>query len=1137
MVLLRYLTLGVLCLCITLTVTTPAWAQELPTAADRAEQAIAAGEYDRALAALQSAISPTTTNTELLLLRARAYEGQSDFASARADYERVLAIDGANETARAGLNRVSQGTSRQNQGRLDVLRQRLQNNPDDLKLRLQYADALFDAEQFRQAAQQYGIYLEDVQGAPDIIQRYLVAIAQYEGDDDLGERIALEYLSYYRTDDDLWMRLGYFRVWQGKYDDAIDAFEQALLLNPNNRDAQRGLQIAQNPATLEGGGQAFPIDVLTAELRDDPSQDDKRWELIELLIGAGRFFEAQQNLEYFQSRYGDETRWQELYNLTVAELARRGGPGPAGPVGDIVDRLQADLRSRPAQDEKRYRLARELVSRNRYFEAYETLTEYEPFVERYGDDDRWLRAIIEIDDGLIRVTGESPIYEIDRLGYRLRFDPGNITTRYALVDALIEADRVQEAYDFILVAEAQAGNTPEYINRLQIINAERQRIAAARIVELENQLARNPNSGVALRELIDNYLVVGRSREVLSLYQRYLSAAEGDDNLRLQYAQALRQNGFFADALNQIQMLIQRNPNDDEYKRQYAITAISSGQISPLAQEYLDAVLERNPNDPEVIIELAAFRLSQGDASEADRLLRSAYLIGDARYRDRLETLSQLIEREFIRAEEDEHTAVLNEAQRLAKLGQYRKSIEYYERYFQLKGGRRTRTELRQVADIYSAARDFRTSLAIYDELQQQFYEYEIEKEIAKNQYYRADYAGAILTLEGMLQENNSDYEAWLLLGDSNRELERYTQAMLAYETAEEIAVDSRLARERMVQLGSMLSVSSGGNDYASVVAPVASATVARGGGTNYERYMQGMLAQITIPAPIVISAGIRSHFMSGTRRLIPDSETTRGRLNQVFAGAWLDLTPPVSYEVQTVQAPYTNRITVEGGIFDYEGGRTIGYGEARYWRQERGLYTASVGLRSTEGSLELWSPAGGEFQLRLNQFDVRGSTAAVFPDSLVKLSGVVAFNFVSDDFGLNSAGGSNFGTNVILDASYRVVPHTYLGISYYQLSYRDRTDIYFSPRDYQSYELFLEYEREMLRKWYFRVRGAVGIVARSSGFVSRRIEADWIYRFNDNLSFNLNGSVGQSSRQLGQQVAFDEYNTFILSGQLYWTL
>ncbi|MEO0372841.1 MAG: hypothetical protein AAF231_15405, partial [Pseudomonadota bacterium] len=90
------------------------------------------------------------------------------------------------------------------------------------------------------------------------------------------------------------------------------------------------------------------------------------------------------------------TRWQQLYNLTVAELGRRAGTGPAGPVGDIVDRLQADLRRRPAQDEKRFRLARELVSRNRFFEAYETLTEYEPFVERYGDNDRWLRAIVEI---------------------------------------------------------------------------------------------------------------------------------------------------------------------------------------------------------------------------------------------------------------------------------------------------------------------------------------------------------------------------------------------------------------------------------------------------------------------------------------------------------------------------------------------------------------------------------------------------------------------------------------------------------------------------------------------------------------------------------------------------------------------
>jgi hypothetical protein len=161
-------------------------------------------------------------------------------------------------------------------------------------------------------------------------------------------------------------------------------------------------------------------------------------------------------------------------------------------------------------------------------------------------------------------------------------------------------------------------------------------------------------------------------------------------------------------------------------------------------------------------------------------------------------------------------------------------------------------------------------------------------------------------------------------------------------------------------------------------------------------------------------------------------------------------------------------------------------------------------------------------------------------PDSVLKVNGYLALNVVRDNFGnTGSSTDTNFGDNLRLEAAYRVVDYTYLGITYYQTSYRSTVDTYFSPRNYQSYDFFMEYERELPQDWYVRIRGAIGIIARSSGFVGRRFEADYIKRMTKNFSVTLRTTLGSSTRTLGSGSSsfIDRYNTFTFSGALYWTL
>jgi len=1111
-------------------------------ARQRAETALNEGRYGEALNILQTIITPETTDVQLFLLRVRAYESREEYQRAIADYQRVLELDSENEMAQAGIQRARSQYTQLTRGDLESLRRVVLANPNNLQYRLQYADVLYESGLYEDATVQYEAYLDRTQGTPDILRRYLISIANYEGDNDRGERIAERYLRFYPTDDDLHMRLGYFRLWQGKYPEAIQAFEQALRLNPRNQEAQLGLEQARSPQVVPPGQPVsqYPIDTLVQDLERDPTQDEKRFQLIDLLIEVGRYFEAQQNLDYFADQYETDTGWQRRNALVEQRLAQGEGTTPTGPTEFVIDRLLRELERNPNQDEKRFQLVREFIRHDRFAEAYDQL---QILAERHDTTQRWLQYFDQIDEGFIRTTGTSPIYPADRFTYLLRFDPTDETSRYALVDALVENNRLTEAYDVLTDPVHANPQDPRYLTRLQVITDARARYTRERIATLEAQILTDPNNVEALVELADLYVQTRRSEEALDLYRNAIERQPGDVQLRYAYAQTLAQVGYYDDALQEVDGLLARSPNNPEYQRFYAVTAIANRDIDERAEQYLINVLERTPDDVQILLDLSSFRLAQGRIEDADDLIRRALAVADPQERERIETQSLLIERELLRTEEADQLAILNDARRLAAADMYQEAVERYEEYFEARG-RRTRPELKELAQIHTAAGEYVAALSILEALQEQAFEYDIAKEIAKNRYYLEDYSGAIKELEALLQQNPNDFEVRFLLSESYKQLERYEQAQAVYQDVLSTSANAELIEERIsdieVTIGSVAGVSQSaewrGMDYVGIIVPVAEATLARGSGTNYNRWSQGIMTQVTLPISSILIAGITSHFLSGSRRLIPHSETVGERVNQVYGGGYIDLTPPVV----SARASYTNRVSLLAGVFDYEGGRTAGFGEIRYWRQEWGLYTASIGLRATEGSTELWSPAGGEFALRLTQLDLRGSTASVLSDSLMKIGAKLQFNIVQDNFGgVSTTAGSNRGTALELEASYRVLPYIYLGLMYYQLSYRSTVDIYFSPRDYRTITGWLEYEREFTDRWYLRLRGSLGAVARSSGFISRRIDADLIYRFASKLSISISSSIGQSTRSLGNQtiMASDRYDTFVFSGSLYWTL
>lgn len=1122
-------------------------AQDL-AAQERAEDLIEEARYSEAIVLLNSIITANTADTRPLLLRAAAHEGRRDTANAARDYERVIQLNPGSQEAIEGLRRTRQaqpggGNSNVNarsNANLESLGRLVNLNPDNLAYRIRYADALSDAQRFKDSARQYGEYLDRTQGTPDIVQAYLITIAAYQGDNALGERVAEKYTKIYSTNDDLWMRLGYFRLWQGKNREAQAACEQALLLNPNSQEAKDCLGGARDPGT--GGGQTvsqYPIDVLFRELKKEPGDDAKRFRLVDLLIEVGRYFEAQQQLNTLASRHRGSEDWTKRYTLVENRMQTE----PSRPRGTgtlfIIDRLVAELKRDSTNSEKRFQLVEQFIKYERFYEAYDQLVVLEP---EFGQTQRWAGFFVQADEGLIKSQGQSPIYPVDRHTYRLRYNPNDIVTRYALVDALVAVNRYAEAYDVLTNPTYARPMDPGYGGRFQAINETRLNKALARIRELEAAVSTDKSDEPAWRELIGLYKIVDRPDDVILAYVRVIELRPEDRDIRIEYVDALRVNGYPEKAVAQAGWLADRDPNNPMIHRLYVMSQFALDNLDARGESFLSGLLSnRNTKDAELLIEASAYKLRRSDLETAKIYLGRAEVLNMPQFATQIDAMKHLIARETLRFEQEQQFALVNEARRLVAAKKFDEAIVQYERYFEVRG-KRTRDELKELAGLYAAKKDYQASVGIYQSLLSEVYEYDVAKEMSRVQVYREDYSGALATLERLQRENPRDYEVRFMQAESMRALGLFAQARIIYDEALLLAEDSDHITSR--QIGIDLDVraelvESGlwkGNDYAGIVVPTTDAVRSRGGGTRYDHWAQGMQTQLTLPIKAVLSAGINSHFISGSRRLVPGSEIVRGRVNQIFGGMYFDLTAPIRSD----KASYTNRISGELGVYDYEGARTVMYGGIRYWKQDPGNFLGSIGIRTGEGSIDMWSAGGGQFNLRLSQLDIQGSSSTIMPDSVLKVNGYLALNVVRDNFGNTaSATDTNFGDNMRLEAAYRVVDYTYLGITYYQTSYRSTVDIYFSPRNYQAYDFFLEYERELPLDWYVRIRGAVGVIARSSGFIGRRFEADYVKRLGTNFSITLRTTLGASTRTLGSgQTSFiDQYNTFTFSGALYWTL
>jgi tetratricopeptide (TPR) repeat protein len=136
----------------------------------------------------------------------------------------------------------------------------------------------------------------------------------------------------------------------------------------------------------------------------------------------------------------------------------------------------------------------------------------------------------------------------------------------------------------------------------------------------EERLARDPQS-LAFAQLADLYRKAGRTREAISICREGLTRYPHYTTARLILAKTLMADGDLADAVVELEAILESSPADVQCHRLAAEARRRSGDLD-LAVKHLEAATRLDPGDRESRVLLALLRADPAGTGEATGVAR-----------------------------------------------------------------------------------------------------------------------------------------------------------------------------------------------------------------------------------------------------------------------------------------------------------------------------------------------------------------------------------------------------------------------------------------------------------------------------------------------------------------------------------
>jgi len=579
-------------------------------------QLISSGRYGEAIDVLNKYVSASPNSAEGFNLRGVCYEKRGNYEYAVYDFRTAKKLKPNDDEISSNLNRTTSDWYKILYNKIEGHKREIAINSNIAKNYLEIGKCYKNLGNWSEAEIWYDIYLEKETASSDEIIRYSEILAK-NNHISKGEPILKTYTEQFFDDHRLWSRYGYFTLWLGKNKIAIEAFTKSLEIRPYFKEALDGLDLAKgkgyiysiNDTTsrfnygMRPTAKQYEIDRLYRVLKNNPSDAENRFKLVDELITANRYEEAYEQLQILSLNFSDEQRFKDLW-FKVTTLRK----------SYYVDRIrfyEDQLGKDPSNKEALLELAK-FYSYNQDYTLAANL--YKSYLSNYPNDYEvryQLAQILMWQNNLCEAAEES-----DKL---IKSSPDN--KNYLLVAAQInywlDKDLVytQSLFEKVLVLDPQNGEA---------------------IYGLANLYVRSNNLADA-EKLINEISLYDSSSQKFILLQKSFEAAKdrnelAESNKILEEARIFSSNKDYDSAIKSFNKFLLKDPDNKSVKLELANVYISNSELDKSIKIYDD--LLKSKSDYEIEKQLAKVYLWNSDSLLALKEFRKL----NQKYPDDIET-------------------------------------------------------------------------------------------------------------------------------------------------------------------------------------------------------------------------------------------------------------------------------------------------------------------------------------------------------------------------------------------------------------------------------------------------------------------------------------------------------------------
>ena len=578
-------------------------------------------------------------------------------------------------------------------------------------------------------------------------------------------------------------------------------------------------------------------------------------------------------------------------------------------------------------------------------------------------------------------------------------------------------------------------------------------------------------------------------------------------DLRYMLAQFSAWNYQFEAAIEQLNYLLAKDPNNLDYQLLRAQVAVWTTTDPDLANQYLDNVLVANPKNLAALVAKSTLLIRARNFPDGLAKIEEARKIDPTN--KAVENAQNFYDVRLALEEDVKNFEILTDARKIAESGDCKASQAKYEEYFS-KIKQPSKIEMMEYADVIGCAGDWNKPKSIYQNLLTEEYDYDVALQLAKATMWSGDSTGALPMFEKLVKEDTTSYDAKLFMAEDLEKLEQRDRAKDILDTLLITTVDTVKREIVRKRLGWLLAGAPRGGNFLSGLSNFPSYVRLVPSGFHYSDNMNlrvsnlGLQVELGLFQYLGIGASVKRTYLQGT------SNSGTGTYQQYLTnlpGDYSVSSSMTAFKWHIFLYPIPNLYAAAGfGTLSYEGSSRRNVMDAIVRFEKKNKILLRLTYDKSDAVNFLYSARlvyyGEQYGHRFNADNYK-FTYEYYLSQVLRVSGHFSYMTIAD---------GNQGNDVIIKLGRKFAEGIVGGYEYDMTNFSRASGLYYAPQHFEAHCMWGEYEYPYDEEWTLAVGGKLGYVP-SSDFIIKELNGRVMYRPNDRFVFSATASIGESSR------------------------